>query len=126
MQVRLFASLLLAGISSIHTVHAQSWNYQAFGDRNQITLGHITLEQKDGAPKLQFFAPRMDACWTGELDATVTRTESSIVVTPAPRIKGCQEIRVVLKADGSGGVREEKRGNDWVPDGRERLLTLRK
>ena len=62
----------------------------------------------------------------GELPANVTRTESTTTIEVVPRMAGCDEIRFVVKNDGTGGARENKRGTEWVPEKVDRDLTVRK
>jgi hypothetical protein len=38
-------------------------------------------------------------------------------------LSGCEQIRYVIRNDGSGGQRETKRGDKWVKDGFDHGLT---
>ncbi len=65
-------------------------------------------------------------CFSSELEATVERTEKSIKIEAKPLFNGCEEIRFVIAADGSGGKRYSKNGDKWIWDGFDRGLTLNK
>ena len=67
----------------------------------------------------------MSRCSKVDLKATVEQSESTIIITPIPRVMGCDEVRYIIKADGTGGIREVKNGDNWVPDGIDRKLTIR-
>ena len=104
----------------------QSWDYQSYNSGRPTASGYVTLEEKDGDYSFTFFVPRMDKCYSREMKAVVEQTESTILITLPPLMIGCEEIRFAIKADGSGGNREVKRGEEWVKDRRDYGLTLRK
>ena len=56
----------------------------------------------------------------------VAKTEASLIITVEPRMLGCEEIRFVIRNDGSGGQREVKKGEAWVWDGFKQVLTPKK
>ena len=89
-------------------------------------IGYVTLEEQDGKSKFRFFSGTMDTCFQGPLDANTTRTEATLTITVVPRLQVCEEVRFVLKNDGTGGQREVKSGSEWVLDQRDRGLSLKK
>ncbi len=106
---------------------AQSWTYQSYRtDRSPEAPGYITLEEKDGAGIFRIYAGRLNTCYQTELKATVTKTDATTIITIVPRLTGCEEVRFVIRNDGTGGQRELKTGVDWVWDGLDRRLTPRK
>ena len=109
---------------------AESWNYQTYYMGSPSTIGYLSIEQKEEGYLFRLVAPRLDDCWRHEMKALVERAESTIIVTPLPAYGYCESTvagtRFVIKSDGSGGVRQIKKGADWVPDGTDRNLTIRK
>ena len=90
------------------------------------TPGSFTLEYKDGKPVVKMQG-RLDQCWARqELKAQVTKTEHVTTITVEPALIGCEEIRFVIKNDGTGGQRQIKKGGEWMDDGFARGLTARK
>jgi len=128
MQIRNVMCLLLAtiGVLTSHQTKAESWDYQTYNRSGPAAPGYVTLEDKEGQSRITIVAPQMDLCYQGYLKATVDRTDQTIVITVAPKLSGCDEIRFVIKTDGTGGTRQVKRGEQWVQDGVNRLLTIRK
>jgi hypothetical protein len=104
---------------------AQTWNYKVATEGGG-TPGSVSLEHRDGKPVVRMHG-RLNDCWARqELKAQVTKTVEATTITVAPAMIGCEEIRFVIKNDGTGGVRQIKNGGDWADDGFERDLTLRK
>ena len=66
----------------------------------------------------------MASCWRGDLVANVEKNDEVTLVTLVPRLTGCEELRFVLKNDGSGGQRQGRQGDQWVWDGVDRGLKL--
>ena len=99
----------------------QSWDYLSYNRPS----GYVTLEEKDGDYSFKFFVPKIDKCYSREMKAVVEKTESTILITLPPLMLGCEEIRFTIKADGSGGNKEVKRGEVWVKDSRVYGLTIR-
>lgn len=56
----------------------------------------------------------------------MTKTETLTTITVEPTLIGCEEIRFVIENDGTGGTRQIRKGGEWVDDGFQRDLTLRK
>ena len=118
-----WAIALLFGIPS---AFAQTWDYQSYNRDGRSAPGYIQLTEKEGKATLQMLAGNLINCYRGTLPVTVTRTDTTIVLTVPPLLTGCDEIRFVMKNDGTGGRREVRRGDEWVWDNLERGLTLRK
>lgn len=68
----------------------------------------------------------MNLCYQGALKAAVERRDNILVVTPVPRMHGCDEIRFTLQTDGTPGTREYKQNGQWVVDKHDRKLTIEK
>jgi hypothetical protein len=118
----------LVGVMHPSVAVAQSWNYQAYNnvDRRPMAPGYITLEERDGKAVFKMYAGQVTNCYRTALNAAVTRTETTTIITPVPALLGCDEVRFVIKNDGTGGQREVKSGSDWIWDGLDRQLTPRK
>jgi hypothetical protein len=103
------------------------WNYQSYKIvNNEIDApGYITLNETETGATLKIFVPSMIKCFKQTRDATVERTEKTITITTTPVIDGCDQIRFVLKADGTGGTRQTKVNDKWVIDKRDRVLTIK-
>lgn len=114
---------------------AQTWNYKSYArdrstglyDKTKPTAATITLkDEKDGKGAFRMITPggRHDPCFSqGDLPAEVERSAEAITITVVPTLQGCEPFRYVIKNDGSGGVRMNRRGDEWKPDGFERDLT---
>ena len=104
---------------------AQTWDYKV-ATKGGGTPGSVTLEQQDGKPIVRMLG-RLNNCWSRQaLKAHVSKTEDLTTITVEPALLGCDEIRFVIKNDGTGGKRQVKQGGEWVDDGFDRGLTLRK
>jgi hypothetical protein len=110
----LMAVLVTAGAS------AQSWTYDATrkGGRGradgQAVQGVVTLEESEGKATLRLVGGPNDPCLKGALPAVVTRTPETTTIEPRIEMSGCEAFRLVIRNDGSGGVREIRRGDGWV------------
>jgi hypothetical protein len=104
------------------------WNYQSYDIRTNLAVapGYITLDEAEAGATLKIFVPNMIKCFQQTRDATVERTEKTITITTTPAIDGCDQIRFVLNADGTGGTRQTRVNEKWIIDKRDRVLTLRK
>ena len=118
-------SLATIGILCCHATRAESWNYQSYNRNGPAAPGYLTLDAKDGESRIKIVAPGLGTCYETDLNASVERTDQTIVITVAPRFPSCEEIRFVIKTDGTGGTRQVKRGEAWVNDRTERVLTIR-
>ena len=127
--IRLYFVIAMVSFCSVATsAEAQSWNYlttttSMTGSR---VPGYVTLETQGNKSIFRMSAGNLNRCYQGDLSAVVSRTEAETIITIEPKLTGCEEIRFVIKNDGSGGRREVKNASDWVWDGAERGLTLRK
>jgi len=104
---------------------AQTWDYKV-ATEGGATPGSVTLEYKDGKPIVRMQG-RLNNCYARQaLRAHVTKTGEVTTITAEPALIGCEEIRFVIKNDGTGGRRQTKKGGEWADDGFDRGLTLRK
>lgn len=62
------------------------------------------FQDKDGSYTFRLQGQSVDACFSQEIDATVMRTDTELTIVPAPRLRNCPQIRLVIKLDGTGGV----------------------
>lgn len=138
MALALVASLLAAGpgpgraqgASAIST--PRSWTYQTY-DRNAANAAgyggpgtsHIRLDGSEGDYRITIVAPGLATCYAAPLKATVERTATTLIITAEPRIPGCDAVRFVIKADGTGGRRETRVGTSWRWDRPDRGLAAR-
>ncbi len=123
------ASLLLFSLAVVPTLSvAQTWNYASVGPNNTTWSGSITLTEKDGAATFKMTAPQLNPCWKSQLKAAVERTPTTITITPEPPLRDCEQVRFVIKADGTGGKRQSRRdaSSEWADEDRDRKLTLAK
>jgi|SRR5450631_192772 hypothetical protein len=132
MVIRKVICISVAGLLASALASAESWDYRTYAPGSASRLGgasapgYLTLQEKAGESRINIVAPNLNACYESELQASVERTDQSIVITVMPRFPSCEEVRFVIKADGTGGVRQVKRGGAWADDGTERGLTIRK
>jgi hypothetical protein len=109
---------------------AQTWEYKGYKktrtgsyNKEEFTPGTISLEEKDGKAFFRMTAGVVDSCLRGEIPVTVTRTQKTTTIELEQVLAGCEQIRYVIRNDGSGGQRETKRGDKWVKDGFDHGLT---
>lgn len=128
MRITLIIAFTLA--LSMGTGAAQTWKYQSYGSRAggvvPLAPGTVTLVEKDGRAIFRMSAGPLSKCYRGDLNALVTRADATTIITVPPLLTSCEEIRFVIKNDGTGGQREVKQGSEWVWDGFDRELTLQK
>lgn len=111
------------------SVDAQTWNYQgaqhidAFGP---AVMGQISLEEVGGEYRFRMQHLNADPCYRSPMKASVERAPSTITITPAPLVRGCDQVRFVLNTDGTGGFREFLSDGQWRREEANRVLTLRK
>jgi len=124
----LCVSLATIGVATSQAIQAESWNYQTYSISKGTAAapGYLTLEESQGESRIKIVAPKMGTCWETDLKASVERTDQTIVITVVPRFATCEEIRFVIKTDGTGGIVQKKRGDAWVSEPDDRLLTIRK
>jgi hypothetical protein len=110
---------------------AQTWNYridtrQSSGGTGGTEFGFVRLEYKDGKP-IVAMGGRLSSCWNrSDLKAQVEKTDELLTITIEPALNGCEEVRLLIKTDGTGGKRQIKVNENWVDDRTNRDLTLRK
>lgn len=128
-----FLSIFIAALpfffasASNATETVQSWNYQAYtASGSKANVGYFTVTEEDGNASFKMFASTLHNCLKANLKAHVERTDDTVIVTVSPRYHGCDEFRLVLKADGTGGKRQVRNGDEWVDDGLDRDLTIKK
>lgn len=138
MAVALVASLLVTGPELGHAQEAtaigtpRSWTYQTY-DRNAANaagyggpgVSHIRLDGREGDYRITIVAPGLATCYAAPLKAAVEQTATTLVITAEPRIPGCEAVRFVIKADGTGGRRETRVGSRWRWDRLDRGLVAR-
>jgi len=115
--MRSLAASAVAALFScaVFGAQAESWNYQGYFAGKPSGPGEVVLETtSDGKSTVRLIAGRMDDCYRTALDADVAKTEEAIAIIAKPRMAGCDEIRFVIKNDGSGARREVKKGDQWV------------
>lgn len=127
----LATTLALAGAPAL--AQSQSWEYRSMQkdpmtgqySKDRFRSSTITLQEKDGKAVFRMIAgARGDPCYSrGDLPAEVQRDAETTTITVLPPLAGCQPFRFVIRNDGSGGVRQNARGERWVDDGLERGLT---
>ena len=107
------------------SMSSQSWNYKVYNNAGNMSLGYITVEPKDNGSNLRMFGANLNFCNRSTLKTTVEKNEVNTIITPVATTPDCL-VRYVVKNDGTGGVRETKVGDAWVPDGMDRDLTPKK
>jgi len=129
-----FASLAVASA----TVLAQklSWEYKSYSkdpasgqySKERFLTSTIHIEEKDGKATFRMISPgRGDPCINQrDLPAEVQRDADTITITVTPPLVGCEPFRYIIKNDGSGGVRQHRRGERWSNDGFDHGLTPKK
>jgi hypothetical protein len=111
----------------------QSWDYKSYQkdpvsggyDKTRFRTSKITVVEADGKAIFRMqSAGRGDPCINrGDLPATVERTPDTLVLTVTPELAGCEPFRYLIRTDGSGGVRQHRRGGAWVENGFDHGLT---
>jgi hypothetical protein len=129
-------ALLAALVSALAcaSAQAQTWEYKSYKkqgmggqyDKDKPVLGSISLDEKDGKYTWRMEAGNVDACIRGGLPALVTKTDETTTIEPQITLAGCEQFRYVIRNDGSGGIREHRRGDKWVNDKFDHGLTPKK
>ena len=128
MKSHVFAFLAAAAFATATPiVHAQTWDYQIYDRSGRMTApGYITLSDKGGGEyTIKMFASNLDQCWKSPLKATVEKSDETLTIETIPPYLGCYPVRFVIRNDGSGGERQDKKADVWVSDGKSRGLTLK-
>src|SRR4051812_13733805 len=116
----------LAAVTAVAVADTQSWEYKAYMkdrlsgqySKERYQTSTVSVDEKDGKASFRMITPgRGDPCFSkGELPAEVERTTDTVTVTVTPALTGCEPFRYVIRADGSGGVKQNRRGDRWVDD----------
>ena len=111
---------------------AQTWEYRYYKlgpggqyEKDRFVAGTLSLmDEKDGKGTVRIVAGqgKGNNCTRGDLTAAVTKTDTTTTIEPQ-LLTGCEEMRYVIRNDGSGGEREIRRSDKWVKDGYEHGLT---
>ncbi len=113
---------------------AQTWDYKSYlkdpvsgqYSKERFITSTITLTEKDGKATFRMLvAGRGDPCISAhDLPAEVERSNPErLVITVTPPLSGCEPFRYIIRTDGSGGVRQNRRNERWVSDGFDHGLT---
>jgi hypothetical protein len=112
---------------------AQTWNYKSYKkpmggqyNKDNFVVGTISVEEKDGKAYFRMTAGGTDACVRGAIPASVSKTESETTIEVLQPLAGCELFRYVIRNDGTGGVREVKRNENWVTSTWDHDLTLKR
>ncbi len=109
----------------------QTWDILIYDPREHRPWpAQLILKGPDSAATVETYRTTgmSDPC-VGASKAAVERTATTITITKEPKMHGCNPIRYVIKADGTGGKVQSYRTEPnvhWVDDPRDRQLTLRK
>jgi hypothetical protein len=130
------AFALFAIFSTAAFAAKQSWDYKSYQkdptsgqySKERFRTSTITLEEKDGKASFRMVAAgKGDPCVSlTELPAEVQRDADTTTITVTPPLAGCEPFRYIIKNDGSGGVRQNRRGERWANDGFDHGLTPQK
>jgi len=131
--MRTHLSLLAATLLLPLAAAAQEWRLQTYhpddgspSAGSPWAVGILKLSESGGRHRVHAIVPGggIDPCWRAETGATVERQPDQLIIYMEPLMAGCLRVRFVLKADGTGGHREDRQPDGtWKHDGRERLLT---
>ena len=133
---RLAAFLFLASASATVFAQKQSWDYKSYlkdpvsgqYSKDRFLTSTIQVEEKDGKATFRMIvAGKGDPCISqSNLPAEVQREAETMTITVTPPLAGCEPFRYIIKNDGSGGVRQNRRGERWSDDGFDHGLTPKK
>lgn len=126
-----FSSLAIASATVL--AQKQSWDYKSYQkdptsgqySKDRFRTSTITLAEQDGKATFRMIsAGKGDPCVNqSDLPAEVQRDADTTTITVTPPLAGCEPFRYIIKNDGSGGVRQHRRGERWVSDGFDHGLT---
>ncbi len=113
---------LAAALGLCASAHAQTWEYKSYKrggqggqyDPTRYVSGTISVEEKDGKHWFRMIAGAVDVCYAGALPVKLTKTDATTTIEVEQPVSGCEEFRYVINNDGSGGVKETRRGERWV------------
>lgn len=127
------AIALLAALLAAPLAQAQVWEYKSYKktmggqyNKENFTVGTISVEEKDGKAFFRMTAGAVDACLRGDIPAIVTKSDETTIVEPQITLSGCEKFRYVIRNDGSGGRRENWRHDAWKDSGWDHGLTPKK
>jgi len=132
--IRLLTLVTLAACSSVALAQTkQSWDYKSYQKdrlsgqytKDRFLVSTVSIEEKDGKASFRMVTPgRGDPCISKtDLPAEVQRDTETTTITVTPELAGCEPFRYVIRNDGSGGVRQHRRGEQWKDDGFDHGLT---
>jgi outer membrane protein assembly factor BamB len=124
----LAACLLALGAAS---AGAQTWEYKSYKksgaggtyDKDRFVTGTIAVEEKDGKHFFRMNAGALDACYRGEVPVTLAKTDATTTIESQMTMAGCDDFRYVIRNDGSGGTKYNKRGDRWAKSPMDHGLT---
>jgi Caspase domain len=103
-----------------------NWFFQPFTSTGGLSRlnGRLSLKESNGDYTLTLVTggTYWDNCNQNPLRAKVEILGDSFRITPVMPLQDCEKERYLIKVDGSGGFREIKQGDNWVPDGKARGL----
>ena len=125
---------LVALASTAALADTQVWDYISYKrDRTSGQFmkdlgnaGTLELIESDGKARFRIVAGRLDACYRGEIPATVERTAETTTITMVEAISGCPMFRYVIRNDGSGGQKQMLKDGAWVNEHFDHGLTPHK
>lgn len=132
---RLLSTVALVTFAAALPAAAQTqvWDYKSYRkdplsgqyDKARFLASTIRLDEKDGKATFRMITTgRGDPCISrSDLPAEVERTPDTLVITVKPEMSGCEPFRYRIRTDGSGGVRQHLRKEQWVDDGFDHGLT---
>lgn len=105
---------------------AQTWDYKAVKKgRNGESEVQGTLTLDDKGETIVILGPG-GACHGRPLPVKVARDADTITIEQTEALPGCERMRFVIRADGTGGSKEVLRGDQWVRSKSEPGLTLKR
>jgi hypothetical protein len=135
MKLQRLVSLAMAAACSAAAAQSstQTWDYKSYMkdpasgtySKERFRTSTVTVAEKDGKATFRMITPgRGDPCISNVLlPAEVVRTPEITQVTVKPELSGCEPFRYLIRNDGSGGVRQHLRGEQWKDDGFDHGLT---
>ena len=135
-RIQLLAFACMAIASTTALAQKQSWDYKSYVkdpasgqySKDNFRTSTVSLDEKDGKAVFRMVSPgRGDPCISqSDLPAEVQRDAETTTITVLPPLAGCEPFRYIIKNDGSGGVRQHRRGERWANDGFDHGLTPKK
>jgi hypothetical protein len=108
---------------SIAALAGETWSYTHYTSSGRpLDSGKLQLFEEGGNSWIEMFSYHeyADPCYAKKkMNVTVAREADSIVITTKDLMRGCAPLRLVIRADGTGGRQEVQAGEAWVPDNRD-------